>query len=404
MAIYAKFQHTCKKQLLDKQNIAERMQNTAKNCNIGFGHSVWALIAIIGDSIKDIIFDVEEEQYEIDWDDIKLPTEEEYHDASVSLLGTWRSWQQSLSVCNKVDSTYQQSSEDFHCNEIEWFKDIRCANMPYNDKCSTKPKIAILHFEDKSWPLLFDLKDEISPYDYLDQDDRVIDKNEAYYDCTTSKAHYDDQWYREVMTRDDVEQEIPTNSYINALKNFGVLNYKRWKPSLNSIKEERITEVQLLKWYNHDGCKFTYNKKLKDRVKKLDAKINTTIGQTNGLNQVQVDTNNKLQNDSGANQSVTGSKHLLLRYKFIQLYPMGGVNNSETVIVCTDIGYLPWQSEDGEITMIKTYFSSDVHGTIISPTDIVMTHKERFNGWDMTIDCDEGLGEFCLRACDGVSH
>ena len=43
-----------------------------------------------GDFIKDVIIDKEEEEYQTNWDDIELPTEEEYHNASMSPPGTSR--------------------------------------------------------------------------------------------------------------------------------------------------------------------------------------------------------------------------------------------------------------------------------------------------------------------------
>ena len=275
--------------------------------------------------------------------------------------------------------------------------------MNVNDKC-IRPTIANLHFDNKHRPLLFDTHDDVPPYVFHDEDDRVIDRQEAFFDYSKVAASNDEQQYGQIMTGEEMDNEPPTEPYVNALKNFGLLHNRQWKPSLNTIKEERITELRTLKRYNDNGCRFVYNKRLKNRVQKIDAKINTAIQGSNGLYRVRVDTTPKLQNDGGANRSVTSMKNLLLNFQHIKPYPIGGVNDNETAITCTGYGYLPWQSDSGDITLIKTYYCPDVRGTIISPTDIVMTHKERFIGWDLTTDCDAGLGEFRLRARDGVSH
>ena len=86
----------------------------------------------------------------------------------------------------------------------------------------------------------------------------------------------------------------------------------------------------------------------------------------------------KAQNDGGANRSVTSDKHLLIQYKDIKPYAIGGVKEGEVAIYCTGIGYIPWKSENGEVLLIRCYYCKDVAGTILSPTDIVMQHKDRY--------------------------
>ena len=132
-----------------------------------------------------------------------------------------------------------------------------------------------------------------------------------------------------------MDTKYDTYPYVNALKIFGMIHCRRWTPTLNSIiQEERITDVTLLKCYNDNGCQYVYNKKFKNRVRKIDAKINTAIKESNGLSA-------KLQNDGGANWSVMGMKALLLNFKHIKPYPMGGFNNNKTAITYIGYGNLP---------------------------------------------------------------
>ena len=288
--------------------------------------------------------------------------------------------------------------------ENEWIQDVMFAMSNENDKC-TKPTIAKLHFEKQNRPILYDCKDEVPPYQYLDEDDRVINKFEAYHDFTDIQHNHDLQHYGEILTGDEMEKEEQDDPFINLLKNSGTLNRnKRWKPGLDSIKEEKKHEINTLKRYNDDGCMYVYNKRLKNKVTKISARINKTMASQKGLYRVRVNTQQLAQNDGGANRSVTGVRNLLVHFHPIEPYAIGGVNDKEPAIYCTGVGYLPWKADTGEITMVKCYYCPDVKGTILSPTDIVVLHKERFSGWDMDADCDSGLGEFQLKARDGVSH
>lgn len=287
--------------------------------------------------------------------------------------------------------------------EREWIKDINYANHNCNYKC-IKPKIAKIHFETNTRSILFNKDDLIPPYKYEDKDARVMDEQEVYRNVDHLKHDFDEQHYGLLLTGDDMELEEQTNPFVNLLKNTGMLNKSKWEPSLHTVKEEKINELQTLKRYNDDGCKYIYSKQLKDKMDKLSAKINKSIKSKSGIYCVQVDTTTTAQNNGGVNRSVTGLRHLLLHYKEIEPYPIGGVNDKEVAIHCTGIGYLPWTVDNGEITLVKCFYCPEVNGTILSPNDIVLTHKDRFCGWDMHTDCDKGIGEFKLRACDGVSH
>jgi hypothetical protein len=53
--------------------------------------------------------------------------------------------------------------------------------------------------------------------------------------------------------------------------------------------------------------------------------------------------------DGGANRSLTNNKSQLLHFKNIKKYPMAGVSSDGPVLVCTSVGYLPWQADTGKL-------------------------------------------------------
>ena len=61
-------------------------------------------------------------------------------------------------------------------------------------------------------------------------------------------------------------------------------------------------------------------------------------------------------------------------------------------------GYIPWYSEDDNMILIPCYYCREVKETIISPTDIVQYHIDKYSGWIMRADVDRKMGEFQLIA------
>ena len=111
-----------------------------------------------------------------------------------------------------------------------------------------------------------------------------------------------------------------------------------------------------------------------------------------------------MQNDSGANRSVTNCRNILIHYKSNDPYPINGINCNEPAIHCTGFGYIPWRSTTGDTFLIPCYYCSQATGTIISPTDIVFSHLDKFVGWQMTTNIDTSSGTFIPLARDGVNH
>jgi hypothetical protein len=88
----------------------------------------------------------------------------------------------------------------------------------------------------------------------------------------------------------------------------------------------------------------------------------------------------RLHIDGGANRLVTNDKEQLIKYKNIKVYHMssaGGHND----ITCTGVGYITWCSPDGHTVLIKFYYSPDAPETIVSPSDIILSHYSTYHSW-----------------------
>jgi len=96
--------------------------------------------------------------------------------------------------------------------------------------------------------------------------------------------------------------------------------------------------------------------------------------------------------DGGANRSITNTKDYLLSFCNIKKYPMSGVVAGKAALICTGVGYLPWQSNSGVAVLVKCYFSQDAANTIISFTDIVVNNITDYNAWSQYSNVDTGDG------------
>ena len=106
----------------------------------------------------------------------------------------------------------------------------------------------------------------------------------------------------------------------------------------------------------------------------------------------------------GDNTSVTDKNHLLINYKDISPYPIGGIEADEVAIICTGKGQIPWYSKKGHLNMADCLYSKECDGTIVTPTAVVESNKDKFQGFIIVSDCDNGTGHLKLIHRDGVSH
>jgi len=107
--------------------------------------------------------------------------------------------------------------------------------------------------------------------------------------------------------------------------------------------------------------------------------------------------------DGGANRSVTNLSEQLISYKNIKKYPMSGVAAGGAALICTGIGYLPWIADNGEILLVKCYYSTDAADTIISPTDIVINSLSDYEAWEQYSHIDTATGYIKFHRRDGQS-
>ena len=84
----------------------------------------------------------------------------------------------------------------------------------------------------------------------------------------------------------------------------------------------------------------------------------------------------KLQCDSGANVSCTPHEHILQHVETIPDYHIGGIGKG---IKCTKSGIFYIQCRGGDVISVKMYFSSEAKETVVSSTDTVTSHLEKFD-------------------------
>jgi hypothetical protein len=108
--------------------------------------------------------------------------------------------------------------------------------------------------------------------------------------------------------------------------------------------------------------------------------------------------------DGGANRSLTNDKSQLIKFKNIKKYPMAGVSSDGPALICTGVGYLPWQADTGTIVLVKCYYSSDAADTIISPTDIVVNNISNYKGWGQYSNLDTATGYVEFYGRDGIEN
>ena len=163
-----------------------------------------------------------------------------------------------------------------------------------------------------------------------------------------------------------------------------------WKINKLAIEQKYTENATAEKW-----TEMVKGFEKKDRIKKMQS--------ARDMNKIQICTE-KVQSDTGANQAVTNNKECLYAYNTIEPYPIGGVKADEVAIVCTGQGLLPWESTEGNIIMVRTMYSEEVEGTIISPTTVVQQNQDKYHGFTIESDCDNGRGTLRLNGRDEADN
>ena len=94
----------------------------------------------------------------------------------------------------------------------------------------------------------------------------------------------------------------------------------------------------------------------------------------------------------------------MVGYQDITPYPVGGIERDEVAVMCTCKGYIPWYSTEGILHLVECLYSAQSDGTLISPTCIVQSYSEKYQGFVIETNCDDGSVIFKLLHRDGVSH
>jgi hypothetical protein len=65
----------------------------------------------------------------------------------------------------------------------------------------------------------------------------------------------------------------------------------------------------------------------------------------------------KAQNDNGATHSITNNCHSLQQFRNIPPKPVSGITKDDIVLYATGIGYLPIQSDEGDVILTECLYS-----------------------------------------------
>ena len=103
--------------------------------------------------------------------------------------------------------------------------------------------------------------------------------------------------------------------------------------------------------------------------------------------------NINLHHDSGANRSVTNDLSLLCDVEEIaKPYTIQGANENSGFLSCTHKGIFNLRCDDDSYIQLPVYYSNDIDGTIISPTEVCMHNPTRYHIWEKTCDIKKGTG------------
>ena len=207
---------------------------------------------------------------------------------------------------------------------------------------------------------------------------------------------------------DPNEDDIDDDPVLNALQASQKVLNSSWVPSLNTIVEESTidlkieNDIPIVKTTSHVSTKRLRGRQYKNIKLRhwYENKISRAINQ-NGIHKTVLAT---AQNDSGANRSVTNNKSLLVNFKPISPYAINGICDGDPAIHCTGTGYLPWRADTGEVLLIRCLYCKEASGTIISPSDVNLQYKKKYDGWTMETKFDSKYGQLTFNARDGINH
>ena len=111
--------------------------------------------------------------------------------------------------------------------------------------------------------------------------------------------------------------------------------------------------------------------------------------------------NIRLQCDGGANTSVTNDETILHHIQDIPDYSIGGIGDG---INCTKKGIFYLQCDNNEVLPVQMYFSPQATETVVSPTDTVTSHFDKFDSWHQLNNVKQGTGHLRFSSESGFQH
>ena len=99
-----------------------------------------------------------------------------------------------------------------------------------------------------------------------------------------------------------------------------------------------------------------------------------------------------IHHDSGANRSVTNNRELLHSIETIPKVQIQGANKGSGFLHCAEKGIFNLKCSDGSIIPVSVYLTDDVDGTILSPTDICISHYNKFSIWEQHSETNSTQG------------
>ena len=123
-----------------------------------------------------------------------------------------------------------------------------------------------------------------------------------------------------------------------------------------------------------------------------------------GLIKCEVQGANRAQNDTGATHSITNNKSALYNFHNIPRMSIAGIASESTAIYATGRGYLPIQTEEGDILMAECLYSEHAAGTLLSPTAIALQYRDIYAGWTVYANIKNESGYLKFINEDGINH
>ena len=110
----------------------------------------------------------------------------------------------------------------------------------------------------------------------------------------------------------------------------------------------------------------------------------------------------KLHHDSGANRSITNNLSLLHDVEDIPPCIMQGANAEHGSITAKKKGTMQLHCTDDSHISVPMYYTEDVEGTIVSPTDVCLQNSHLYHSWNKTCNVKTGYGKLIFSSSENA--